>query len=115
LAREIVNGLEDKKAENIILLDLAPIIARNDYAVADYFVICTGNSDRQIRALSDAVREVVKVLYDQLPASVEGDSHSGWVLMDYGTVIVHIMSEDKRHYYDLESLYRAANVVLSIQ
>jgi ribosome-associated protein len=115
VARDIVNGLEDKKAENIILLDLRPRGAFGDYVVTDFFIICTGNSDRQIKALAENVREVVKILHDKLPAGVEGESDSGWVLMDYGDIIVHIMTDEKRRYYDLEGLYRQANVLLSIQ
>ena len=63
LARFIVDSVEDKKAENIVLLDLRP-----DAIIADYFVICTGNSDRQLRALADGVREQVKEQYGKLPA-----------------------------------------------
>jgi ribosome-associated protein len=110
LARQIVDALEDKKAENILLLDLRP-----DAIIADFFVICSANSDRQIKALAENVREVVKTNYEMLPYSVEGESDSGWVLMDYGNVIVHIFSEELRHYYDLESLWRQANVLVSIQ
>lgn len=61
------------------------------------------------------MREVVKILHDKLPHAVEGEANSGWVLMDYGDIIVHIMTEDKRRYYDLEGLYRQAAVLLSIQ
>ncbi|KXK21261.1 MAG: iojap family protein [Chloroflexi bacterium OLB15] len=115
IARDIVNGLEDKKAENIILLDLTSQGLKTDYTIADLFIICTGNSDRQIKALADNVREVVKILHEKLPSSVEGDTNSGWVLMDYGDIIVHIMTDEMRRYYDLEGLYRQANVLLSIQ
>ncbi|MBE2185018.1 MAG: ribosome silencing factor [Anaerolineae bacterium] len=107
--------MEDKKAENIVLLDITTQGLKTDYTIADLFIICTGNSDRQIKALAENVREVVKILHDKLPSSVEGNTHSGWVLMDYGDIIVHIMSEDMRSYYDLEGLYRRANVLLSIQ
>ncbi len=107
--------MEDKKAENIVLLDITTQGLKTDYTIADLFIICTGNSDRQIKALAENVREVVKILHDKLPFSVEGNTHSGWVLMDYGDIIVHIMSEDMRSYYDLEGLYRRANVLLSIQ
>ncbi|MDX2162825.1 MAG: ribosome silencing factor [bacterium] len=111
IAREIVNALEDKKAENILLLDLRP-----DAIIADFFVLCTGNSDRQIKALADNVREVVKTQYGLLPTAVEGENTSGWVLMDYGNVIVHIFDEDRRRYYDLEGFWaRQSHVVVSIQ
>jgi ribosome-associated protein len=109
-AREIVNAVEDKKAENILLLDLRP-----DAVIADYFVICTGNSDRQIKALADNVREVIKEKFGKLPVSVEGRGDSGWVLMDYGDVILHIFGERERRYYNLEGIWRTANVLVSIQ
>jgi ribosome-associated protein len=110
IAREIVNTLEDKKAENILLLDLRP-----DTLIADFFVICTGNSDRQLKALTEHVRENLKVLYDRAPFAVEGSSGSGWVLMDYGDVVVHIFTAEQRRYYDIEGMYAGANVLVSIQ
>lgn len=110
-ARFIVDVLEDKKAEDIILMDLRP-----KAIIADFFVICNGNSERQLRALADSVREKCKQVYTQLPHATEGLAESGWVLMDYGSVIVHIFTESKRDYYDLEGLWRAeANILLSIQ
>lgn len=115
IAREIVNTLEDKKAENIVLLDLRPHGLKTDYAITDFFVICTGTSNRQIRALAENVREAIKTRTSKLPYSVEGEADSGWVLMDYGEVIVHIMGEEERRYYDLEGLWRDAQVLLSIQ
>ena len=88
---------------------------QGEYIITDYFVIATGNSDRQIRALADNVREAIKILYDKSPAAVDGEASSGWVLMDYGDIIVHIMSAEMRSYYDLEGLYRKANTLLRIQ
>lgn len=110
LARFIVDVVEDKKAEDIVLLDLRP-----DVIIADFFVICNGNSDRQLKALAQHVRESVKERYQKLPFSVEGESESGWVLMDYGDVIVHLFLDAKRRYYDLEGLWRGAHVLLNIQ
>ena len=108
---DIVDVVEDKKAEDIVLLDLRP-----DVVMADFFVICNGNSDRQLKALIDNVREAVKEKYGKLPFGVEGTADSGWVLMDYSDVVVHIFLEEKRQYYDLESLWSAeASVLLSIQ
>jgi ribosome-associated protein len=83
--------------------------------IADYFIICTGNSDRQIKALADNVREVIKEKFGKLPVGVEGRSDSGWVLMDYGDVILHIFGERERRYYNLEGIWRTANVLVSIQ
>jgi ribosome-associated protein len=110
LARFIAATLEDKKAEDIRVLDLGA-----DNMVTDYFVISSANSDRQAKALADAVREKVKEAYQRLPVSVEGQANSGWVLMDYGHVVVHVFLEEERRYYDLEGLWNKATVVLSIQ
>lgn len=111
MARHIVDVVEDKKAQDIVLLDLRP-----DTVMADFFVICNGTTDRQLRALIDYVRVGVKEAFGLLPFSVEGTPESGWVLMDYSSVIVHIFVEEKRHYYDLEGLWSAeSSVLLSIQ
>ena len=83
--------------------------------IADFFIICTGNSDRQIKAVADGVREATKEKYARLPVSVEGESSSGWVLMDYGDILVHIFGEEEREFYDLEGFWKQANVLLSIQ
>ena len=88
---------------------------RPDAIIADYFVICTGNSDRQLRALADGVRLQVKEKFNKLPASIEGTPESGWMLMDYGDTVVHLFQEDKRRYYDLEGMWRSAHVLLQIQ
>ncbi|MBI1257048.1 MAG: ribosome silencing factor [Chloroflexi bacterium] len=110
LAHDIVDAVESKKAENIVLLDLRP-----DAIIADFFVICTGNSDRQIKALSDGVREAIKEKYSRLPLNIEGEGKSGWVLMDYGDVLVHIFGEEQREFFDLEGFWNQANVLVSIQ
>jgi len=111
LAKMIVDIVEERKAEDIVLLDLRP-----HTVLADYFVICTGNSDRQIRALSDYIREDVKKNTGKFPKGIEGTPESGWILMDYGDVIVHVFSEDQRDYYDIESLWgNVSQVVVSIQ
>jgi ribosome-associated protein len=103
--------VEDHKAEDIVLLDLRP-----DTVIADFFVIATGTSDRQLRALADYVREDVKAKIALLPYAVEGTPRSGWMVLDYGTVVVHLFSEDQRAYFDIEGLWsNVASVLLSIQ
>lgn len=94
-----------------MLLDLRP-----DTVIADFFVICNGNSDRQLKALADHIRAEIKEKFNRLPFSTEGIAESGWVLMDYGDIIVHLFLPRERAYYDLEGLWRKeANVLLSIQ
>jgi ribosome-associated protein len=103
--------VEEHKAENIVLLDLRP-----DTVIADFFVLCNGNSDRQLQALSEYVREDLKEKLKITPYSVEGTAQSGWMLMDYGEVVVHLFLGEQRDYYDLEGLWQeVAHVLLSIQ
>jgi ribosome-associated protein len=93
-----------------LLLDLGP-----ETIIADYFVICSANSDRQAKALADAVRLRVKEEIKRLPFAIEGQAHSGWVLLDYGNVVVHVFLEEERSYYNLEELWKQATVLLTIQ
>lgn len=94
-----------------MLLDLRP-----DAIVADFFIICNGNSDRQLKALVENVRTATKEEHGIVPFSTEGTAESGWVLLDYSSIVVHIFLEEKRQFYDLEGLYRPdAKVVLTIQ
>ncbi|MAS35858.1 MAG: ribosome silencing factor [Anaerolineaceae bacterium] len=109
-ARHIVDVLDEHKAENIVLLDLRP-----DTVIADFFILCTGTSDRQLKALVDHIKVGVKEAFERRPFSEEGTADSGWMLMDYGDVVVHMFLEDVRSYYDLEGLWNEANVLVSIQ
>ncbi len=93
-----------------MLLDLRP-----DAIIADFFVICTGNSDRQLKAIADGVREKIKEKHNRLPVGVEGKNDSGWVLMDYGDVLVHVFGAEERAFYDLEGFWKQANVLVNIQ
>jgi ribosome-associated protein len=88
---------------------------RHVSVMADYFVIGSGNSDRQINAITDRIREEVKAQTAQLPIRVEGRGENGWVLMDYGAVIVHIFNPQTRAYYDLEGLWHEASILLRVQ
>ncbi len=79
----------------------------------DYFVICSGTSDRMLQALADHVIESVREQY-QLKGKIEGVSQEGWLLIDYGDVIVHLFSPDRRNYYRLEDLWAKGKVVLRL-
>ncbi len=109
VGREIARVLSDKKAEDVIMLDI-----RGVSVIADYFIIATGNSERQIRALYREVDEQMGNRGVRLRHN-EGKQDSGWVLLDYGDVIVHIFGPQERAYYRLERLWSNAPVVLSIQ
>ncbi|HID90238.1 MAG TPA: ribosome silencing factor [Anaerolineae bacterium] len=110
LARKIVDVIVDKKGENIVLLDL-----RGLSILTDYFVICSGTSERQLDALLAAVREMTKKSLGILPLNIEGDPPSGWILMDYGSVVVHLFAPELRVFYDLEGLWRDGHIVVRIQ
>ena len=81
----------------------------------DYFVFCNGSSDRQLRALQESVLESVKKECSVIPWGKEGSGEAEWVLLDYGDVIVHLFSPEKRAYYDLEGLWQEGKVLLHIQ
>ncbi|MGQ9814169.1 MAG: ribosome silencing factor [Candidatus Roseilinea sp.] len=110
MARLAVAAAADKKGDNIVLLDL-----RNLSSVADYFVIATGNVDRQLEAIADNIVEVLKRSQRVSPRRVEGTGQSGWVLIDYGDVVVHLFTPTLRAFYNLESLWSAATVLLRMQ
>lgn len=100
----------DKKGNEITLLDL-----REQAVFADYFLICNGESDRQLRAMANSVAQDAKQKANALAKSVEGSPNSGWVLVDFGDLLVHLFSPDMRHYYDLEGLWDKAHVVMRMQ
>lgn len=100
----IVDALDDKRAVDIAVLDL-----REASDSLDWFVIASGESAPQLKAMEDSVRERMKIA-GVLPRGVEGPSNR-WVLLDYGNVVVHVMSTDARDFYDLEGLWADANRV----
>ncbi len=102
LARKIVDLAGDKLASDIVLLE-----TREVCSFADYFVICSGESNRQLGAITDVINGELRKL-KVTPSHIEGEPNSGWILMDYGDVIVHIFSPVERDYYQLEKLWEAA-------
>lgn len=95
-----VQAAQDKKAFDIVVLDL-----RKAGGFTDYFVICTGQNARQITAIADAVRETLKKDYGERPALAEGVEKSEWVLLDYFNFVVHVFSRECRAFYGLERLW----------
>ena len=101
--------MEDKKGEDIVVLDIRELA---DFA--EFFVICSGTSDRMLQALADDVKD--RVWHSlHLRGRVEGQPHDGWVLVDYGDVIIHLFSPDRRNYYRLEDLWVNGKVLLRLQ
>lgn len=87
---------------------------REACSFADYFVICSGNSQRHLQAIFDEIEQTLKKC-GVLPHHHEGTAESGWLLMDYGDVIVHVFGESEREYYQLDKLWSNARLVLRIQ
>lgn len=108
LGHRIVDVASDKKASDIVLLRTSELTT-----MADYFVICSGRSDRQIQALAGAI---VDTLRDDgiRPIGIEGQASGRWVLIDYGAVIVHVFAPEEREYYGLERLWSQAQQVVRI-
>lgn len=100
----------DKKGSDITLLDL-----REQAVFADYFLICNGENDRQLRAMATSITQDAKQKAKAIANAVEGSSESGWLLVDFGDLLVHLFSPDKRHFYDLEGLWDDAHVVMRMQ
>ncbi|NND72332.1 MAG: ribosome silencing factor [Rhodothermales bacterium] len=105
LARLIISAALEKKATNIAIMEM-----REVSGVADYFIICTGGSEQQIRAICDEIRHQAKETLREIPWQKEGESHYSWVVLDYVDVVVHIMNPEKRGYYQLERLWGDANI-----
>lgn len=109
LAKIAVEVASDKKATDVILLDI-----RGVSGIADYFVICTGANSRQIRAIASAIDEALSK-HGLSAFHHEGAADSGWVLLDYSDVIVHIFGPKERDYYRLERLWSQAKTVVYLQ
>ncbi len=111
LAHRIAEIIVEKQGEDTLILDLQGLTG-----IADYFVLSTAGSGRQLEALQQAIREGLKKETEPLiPLSGEGTAESGWILLDYGSVIVHLFAQEMRAYYRLEELWKKARVVARIQ
>jgi len=109
IARRVVELAEDKKAADIVLLDLSALTT-----FADYFVICSGGSDRQLDAIADGIVEGLR-LEKTRPIGREGTPASHWVLVDFGSVVVHVFTPPERDFYQLEKHWSEAKTVLRVQ
>ncbi|HEY6057506.1 MAG TPA: ribosome silencing factor [Candidatus Limnocylindrales bacterium] len=109
VARRIVELAEDKKAAEIVLLDLAGLTT-----VADYFVICSGGSERQLDAIAGGIAEGLRESGIR-PIGREGTPGSHWILLDFGAVVVHVLTPPERDYYGLERHWSEAKTVLRVQ
>jgi ribosome-associated protein len=103
IAREIARLAADKKAIDVVELDLRDVLG-----YTDYFVICSGNTTRQTKAIHDGILEGLKHEHQAFPRRVEGATRADWILMDYLDVVVHIFTPEARDYYRLEQLWGEA-------
>jgi ribosome-associated protein len=109
VARKIVEVAEDKKAADIVLLDLAGLTT-----LADYFVICSGGSERQLGGIADGIIDALRA-EGVRPIGREGEPASHWILVDFGSVIVHAFTPPERDYYELEKHWSEAKTILRVQ
>ena len=102
----IIKGIDDVKGDDIQLLDLRGI----ENTVCDYFIICSGNSNTQVNAITGSVQKLVSKELKDRPWHVEGQNNSEWILMDYVNVVVHVFQNHVREFYDIESLWGDAKI-----
>lgn len=105
LVEVIISAMKEKIANDIVEIDFKSI----PNAIADYFVICTGNTQPHIEAIAEEIQKQVKLQLSDMPKHKEGLENCEWVLMDYFSVIVHIFQKDARNYYELEKLWADAS------
>lgn len=106
LCQIVVKGMQEKKAEDIVVLDLREV----NNSVSDFFVICSGSSDTQIDAISESVEEEVYKIDHENPWHKEGLHNKSWVLLDYVDVVAHVFNKKEREFYNLESLWGDAKI-----
>ena len=110
LAHLILDAVTEKMGVNTVMLDIQTVSL-----LGDFFIISSGESERQIQAIVDEIKSQIKKEMKIVPLHIEGSVSSGWMLVDYGGVVVHIFSPAMRDYYQLESLWSDAPVVVKMQ
>ena len=106
LNHAIVEGIRDKKGKKIVQLDLRKL----GDAPADFFIICEGDSNTHVKAITDSIHKKVKEELETAPSHTEGSSNSKWILMDYFNTVVHVFHPETRDFYELEHLWSDAKV-----
>jgi ribosome-associated protein len=104
MAERAAHAADDKKAKDIVLIAVEAVSS-----VADYFMVCTGTSTTQVKAIADSVAEGMEREGFPLPR-IEGNREGRWILQDYGTVVVHVMLDEEREFYSLERLWKNGRV-----
>lgn len=108
LLTSVIKGIQDVKGEEITLVDLRKI----ENSVCDYFVICTGSSSTNVKAISESVQKETEKSANDSPWHIEGRTNAEWILLDYSELVVHIFSEETRSYYALEDLWADAEITV---
>ena len=107
LLENIINAIQDVKGQEIISLDLRKL----DTAISKYFVICTGNSNTQVKAIEGNIKKSISKNLEEKPFSIEGSNIGEWILMDYSDIIVHIFQEKTRNFYNIEGFWGDAKFI----
>mgnify|MGYP001152336407 CR=1 FL=1 len=107
LTQSVVKGMQEKKANDVTLLNLNNV----PNAVADYFVICTGTSDTHLSAIADSVEKEIRENQNEHPWHREGNQNKEWILLDYVNVVVHIFKQETRTFYNIENLWGDAELI----
>lgn len=105
LVKIAVDAAEEKKARDIVLLEISDISP-----LCDYFLICSGNSSTQVQAIAENIKDKLKEV-EEMPLRIEGLKDAHWVLMDYGTLVIHVFQDEDREFYNLERLWGDARVI----
>jgi ribosome-associated protein len=106
LARAAAREAEDNRGQNVVVLDM-----RDQTSIFDFFILATGTSNRQLRAISDGIDDVLQKQFGHQRLSSEGYEDSHWILLDYGSIVVHLFDESTRDFYRLEDLWAGATPV----
>lgn len=106
LVKSITKGIQEKKGQHIVIADLSHI----DGAIANYFVICQGNSPTQVEAIAESVGDICRKEAGEKPVNVNGLGNNQWVAIDYVDVLVHIFMPEMREFYNLENLWEDAKL-----
>lgn len=106
LARIAFDAMDDRQATDLVILDIRPVSL-----LTEFFVIGTADNERQMRAVTDAAIDALREQAGVKPVARDGEPHSGWMLVDFGDLIIHVFDAERRAYYDLESLWNEAPLV----
>ncbi|MBO6537053.1 MAG: ribosome silencing factor [Balneolaceae bacterium] len=105
LVEVVIEGMKDKKAIDITVMDVSDLTT-----LTDFFVICSGTSDTQIKAIADSVEEALRKQTGEKPWKKEGIQARNWIILDFINIVVHVMSREKREYYSIERVWNDARV-----